>query len=54
MGTDMADEVDPRPAALLGEQLFEPDIARSKRGEPASGAGERRESWLLDKLTFFI
>lgn len=41
-------------AALMEEQLFEPDIARSRRGEPPSGRGERLESWLWDKLTFFL
>jgi cardiolipin synthase len=41
-------------AALFEERLFEPDIARSKRGEPPSGTGERIESWLWDKLTYFL
>jgi phosphatidylserine/phosphatidylglycerophosphate/cardiolipin synthase-like enzyme len=34
-------------AALLNERLFEPDIARSKRGKPPSGTGQRVESWGL-------
>jgi cardiolipin synthase A/B len=41
-------------AALFEERLFEPDIARSKRGEPPSGTRERLESWLWDKLTSFL
>ncbi len=41
-------------AALFEERLFEPDIARSHRGEPPSGAGEGLESWLWDKLTYFL
>jgi hypothetical protein len=28
---------------MLNERLFEPDLARSKRGEPPSGTLERRE-----------
>ena len=39
-------------AALLEERLFEPDILRSKPGEPPSGARERLENWVWDKLTF--
>jgi cardiolipin synthase A/B len=41
-------------AALLEERLFEPDIARSKRGEPPSGTGERFRSWLWDKLASLL
>jgi cardiolipin synthase A/B len=41
-------------AALFEERLFEPDIARSRRGEPPSGVGEGIESWLWDKLTYFL
>ena len=41
-------------AALLEERLFEPDIARSKRGEPPSGTRERLQSWLWDKLTYYL
>ena len=41
-------------AALFEERLFEPDIARSTRGEPPSGTRERLESWLWDKLTSFL
>jgi cardiolipin synthase A/B len=41
-------------AALFEERLFEPDIARSRRGEPPSGFGEGIESWLWDKLTYFL
>jgi cardiolipin synthase A/B len=44
----------PETAALLEERLFAPDIARSKRGEPRSEMRERFESWLWDKLTFFL
>jgi cardiolipin synthase A/B len=41
-------------AALVRERLFEPDIARSKRGEPPSRAGERLASWLADKVTYYL
>jgi cardiolipin synthase A/B len=41
-------------AALLEERLFEPDVARSTRGEPPSGAGERFRSWLWDKLASLL
>jgi cardiolipin synthase A/B len=41
-------------AALLEDRLFEPDIALSKRGEPPSGTRERFESWLWDKLAYFL
>ena len=44
----------PEAAALLNERLFEPDIARSKRGEPPSGTRERLQSWLCDKLTYYL
>jgi phosphatidylserine/phosphatidylglycerophosphate/cardiolipin synthase-like enzyme len=44
----------PDAAALFEERLFEPDIARSKRGERPSGARARFESWLWDKLTYFL
>jgi cardiolipin synthase len=44
----------PEAAALLNERLFEPDIARSKRGEPPSGKREHIESWLYDKLTYYL
>ncbi len=44
-----------RPLATLFEQrLFEPDIARSKPGEPASGTRERFQSWLWGELEFFL
>jgi cardiolipin synthase len=44
----------PEAAALLKERLFDPDIARSQRGEPPSGRSERFESWLWDKLSYFL
>jgi cardiolipin synthase A/B len=44
----------PETAALLNERLFEPDIARSKRGEPLSGPRQRLQSWLCDKLTYYL
>ena len=44
----------PEAAALLAERLFEPDIARSQRGEPLTGTRERLESWLCDKLSFVL
>ena len=44
----------PDAAALFEERLFEPDIARSKRGEPPSDRSEHVESWLWDKLTYFL
>ena len=44
----------PEAAALLNERLFEPDIARSERGKPPSGKREHLESWLCDKLTYYL
>ena len=44
----------PEVATLVEERLFEPDIARSKRGEPLSGTRERLESWVWDKLSFAL
>jgi cardiolipin synthase A/B len=41
-------------ASLLEERLFEPDIARSHPGAPPSGVGSAVESWLWDKLTYFL
>jgi cardiolipin synthase len=41
-------------AALFEARLFEPDIARSHPGTPPSGFGEEFESWLWDKLTYFL
>jgi cardiolipin synthase len=41
-------------AALFEERLFEPDIARSHPGKPPSGLEEHAESWLWDKLTYFL
>jgi cardiolipin synthase len=38
-------------AALIEERLFEPDISRSKAGEPPSGSRERRQSWIASKLS---
>ena len=44
----------PQAAELLRERLFEPDIARSKRGDPPSGTRARLESRLSDKLTYYL
>jgi hypothetical protein len=44
----------PEAAGLFEQRLFEPDIARSQHGEPLSETRERLESWLWDKLTFFL
>ena len=41
-------------AKLLSERLFEPDIARSKRGDAPSRARERLTGWLSDKLTYYL
>jgi cardiolipin synthase A/B len=44
----------PAAARLFEERLFEPDIARSTRGEPRTGPRERLESWVWDKLSYFL
>ena len=44
----------PEAAALFQERLFEPDIARSSRGRPPSGARARLQSRLCDKITFYL
>jgi phosphatidylserine/phosphatidylglycerophosphate/cardiolipin synthase-like enzyme len=41
-------------AALFEKRLFEPDIARSRPGEPPSGTQERFKSWFWDKLSYFL
>ena len=41
-------------AALIEERLFEPDIARSRPGEPLSISKERRQSWLGNKLSHLL
>ncbi|MFL5943856.1 MAG: phospholipase D-like domain-containing protein [Gaiellaceae bacterium] len=41
-------------AELLEGRLFDPDIARAKRGNPPSASRERFESWLWNKLSFFL
>ena len=45
---------DAATADVMVERLFEPDIARSKRGEPPSGGHARFESWFWDKLSSFL
>ena len=44
----------PETAALFEERLFEPDIARSRRGAPLSEPRARAESWLWSKLSRFL
>jgi len=44
----------PAAASLFEQRLFEPDIDNSKRGQPSSGAKERVQSWLWDKLAWFL
>jgi len=44
----------PDAAALFEQRLFEPDIAKSKGGESSSGTKERVQSWLWDKLAWFL
>ena len=44
----------PEAAALLEERLFEPDIARAKRGESLTDRREQLESWLWDRLSRFL
>jgi cardiolipin synthase A/B len=41
-------------AALLEERLFEPDIARARRGEPPAGTRERVESAVWHALATFL
>ena len=41
-------------ARAFEQRLFEPDIARSRPGEPPDGSRERVESWLWDKLGYFL
>ena len=44
----------PAAAALFEKRLFEPDIARSHPGKPPTGTRAELESWLWDKLTYFL
>ena len=41
-------------AELFEERLFEPDLARARRAEPAAGTRARLQCWAADKLTFFL
>src|SRR3954452_13235776 len=41
-------------AELFEERLFEPDLARARRAEPAAGTRARLQCWVADKLTFFL
>jgi cardiolipin synthase len=41
-------------AAQFEERLFEPDIARCKAGEAPSTARDSVESWVADKLTYYL
>ena len=43
----------PEVAAALRERLFEPDVARSRRGEPPTGV-QRLVSRLCDRLTYYL
>ncbi len=40
--------------ALFEKRLFEPDIGRSHPGKPPSGVRDGLETWLWDKLTYFL
>jgi phosphatidylserine/phosphatidylglycerophosphate/cardiolipin synthase-like enzyme len=40
--------------ALFENRLFEPDIGRAHRGEPPSGVRDGFETWVWDKLTYFL
>ena len=44
----------PKAAMLFQKRHFEPDIARSRRGESPSGRSAEVESWLWDELTYFL
>jgi phosphatidylserine/phosphatidylglycerophosphate/cardiolipin synthase-like enzyme len=44
----------PSAAALFEERLFAPDIARAVGGVPPSRTRDRVESWIGDKLTYFL
>jgi cardiolipin synthase A/B len=41
-------------AALFEERLFEPDIARCTAGVAPATARERAESWVADKITYYL
>jgi cardiolipin synthase len=40
--------------ALFEERLFAPDIARCRPAEPPASGRERAESWVADKLTYYL
>jgi cardiolipin synthase A/B len=44
----------PEAAELLSERLFEPDVARSKRGATPSRPRERLTGWLSDKFAYYL
>ena len=41
-------------ARLMQERLFAPDIARSRAGRSPSGVGQRLNSWVWDKLAYYL
>jgi cardiolipin synthase len=41
-------------ASVFREHLFEPDIARAKRGTPPAGSRERMASWAGNKLAYYL
>ena len=44
----------PELAELIEERLFAPDIARAWPGEAPSSSREKLESWLGDKLAYYL
>ena len=41
-------------ASLLEQRVFEPDIAKSRRGTPPTGLRTRFKDWVWDKLSYFL
>ena len=44
----------PNTASLLEQRVFEPDIAKSRRGTPPTGLRTRFKDWVWDKLSYFL
>ena len=45
---------DPKTASLFEQRVFDPDIAKSRPGEPETSYGARLGNWFWDKLSYFL
>ena len=45
---------DAKTASLFEQRVFDPDIAKSRPGEPETSYGARLSNWFWDKLSYFL